>query len=540
MYKTDVLNISEYVFGFAEKSPDKLLLLQPEKITYGEFCHVLDAYAIGFLKAGISRGTKTIVLIPPGIDLFATFFALLRIGSVPVLIDPGMGIKAMVKALSNANAQAFIGIPASLFLKYIFPIKFKSVSIWISSGRNFIPKGKKLSRFELQQNEKYEVAKMNREDDAAIFFTSGSTGPAKAVVYKHYMLIAQLNHLKEHFSYHPREIDFCTFPLIGLFSMCLGLSVVLANMDMTHPARLKPGNLLQAINRFDCTYMFCSPMVLKKLAEFGNRNKIQVPTLKKIMSAGAPVTPEVLKGFSNLIADEAEIHTPYGATEALPVTDVHHKELIEVYEHSNCYANGICVGYPLKNIDLRIIKISDAVIQKWEKAEECKIDEVGEIVVRGENVSQSYFENKTANKFSKIKDSNSSVLWHRMGDVGRIDNQGRVWFYGRKSQRVEAAGKTLFTIPTEAVFNQHKDVERSALLGLHKNGKTLPVVCIQLKKGRKRTSDKIRQLQALAAENESTAGISEFFFYKRFPVDPRHNAKIYREKLVQWTQKKIK
>lgn len=533
-------NITDYLYGFAQTSPDKLLLLHPEEISYKTFCKLVDSYACGFLNTGISKGTKTIVLITPGIDLFATIFALFRIGAVPVLIDPGMGNKAMAKALCNINAKAFVGIPKALLFKYIFPKEFHSVRIWISTGLCFIKKGKKLAAFRKRFSREYKVSNNDPNDPVAVFFTSGSTGAAKAVLYKNYMFEAQLNLLRNHFKYQAQEIDLCTFPLLGLFSICLGLSLVLADMDMTHPARLKPEKLVQNIYWFGCTYMFCSPMVLKKLAEFSRRKKLKLPSLKRIMTAGAPVSPQLLHDFAKLLANDAEIHTPYGATEALPVTDISHKELLYLYENSECYSKGICVGYPLINIELRSIKITDAVLEKWEDVEVCKNDEVGEIIVKGQNVSQNYVNNKLANEYSKIKDSESAFLWHRMGDVGRIDAQGRVWFYGRKSQRLETERGTLFTIPTEAVFNQHEDVERSALVGVVEKDRTNPVVCIQLKKGRKKTNRLEDELLDLAKENDLKESISDFFFFKNFPVDPRHNAKIYREKLTQWILKKVK
>ncbi len=540
MKRIRVKNITEHLYHWAHLSPGKLLLLHPVEITFKTFCKLVDSYAGGFKKRGISKGTRTIVLIKPGIDLFATIFALLRVGAVPVLIDPGMGNRAMAKALCGAGAEAFIGIPKALLLKYVFPKAFESVRIWISTGFCVVKNGHKLSALKDEGTGKNKAEEMNRGDEAAVFFTSGSTGPAKAVVYKHYMFEAQLELLKSHFKYHPHEIDLCTFPLIGLFSMCLGLSVVLADMDMTHPARLNPGKLVQNITKYQCTYLFCSPMVLKKLARYSTHHHIKLPSLKRIMTAGAPVSPELLQHFTPLISNDAELHTPYGATEALPVTDISHRELLHLYDNAEGNLKGLCVGYPLKNIDLRIITITDSAIEKWEEAKVCKVGEVGEIVVNGNNVSQHYLNNGAANKFSKIEDRDTAWLWHRTGDLGRLDERGRVWFYGRKSQSVKTDDRILFTVPTEAVFNRHEDVERSALVGVQKNNAPKAVLCIQLKSGRKRSKQLVTDLRKMAEENDLSKYISEFHFFKKFPVDPRHNAKIYREKLAQWIQEKVK
>ncbi|MEN8116106.1 MAG: fatty acid CoA ligase family protein [Bacteroidota bacterium] len=531
---TEIKNITDYLFDFTRINPDKPAFLHPKKITYQNFCRLVDLYASGVQKSGIKKGTKTIVLIKPGIDLFATTFALLRIGAIPVMIDPGMGTKAMARSLAKAEPEAFVGIPKSLLLKYAFPNKFKSVKTWISTGMNWIRGGKRLSAFRKLNHKSYTVADIGKNDDVAVFFTSGSTGPAKGVVYKNYMFEAQLNYLKNHFKYQPQEVDLCTFPLIGLFSVSLGLSVVLADMDMTRPATLKPQKLFDNINTFRCTFMFCSPMVLKKLAVYGQGKNRKLLSLKKVMTAGAPVTPELLQNFVKLLAETAEIHTPYGATEALPVTDIDNKELLEIYSKTEDYSNGICVGYSLENIDLRIIKITDTEIENIENANECSDGEVGEIIIRGENVTQNYFNNNQANRLSKIKDSINSFLWHRTGDLGRLDKKGRVWFYGRKSQRVITGGTTLFTIPVEAVFNRHRAVERSALVGVTKTGTTIPIVCIQLKHRFKKNRQMIAELQRMAEESGFFQNDVTLLFHKKFPVDPRHNAKIYREKLAEW------
>jgi acyl-coenzyme A synthetase/AMP-(fatty) acid ligase len=397
-----------------------------------------------------------------------------------------------------------------------------------------------LKHFTRFQDLEYTPCKVEPNETAAIFFTSGSTGPAKGVIYHSSMIDAQIQILKNHFKYNPDETDLCTFPLIGLLIMCLGLSVVLSDMDMTHPAKLKPVKLIKNIERFRCTHMFCSPMVLQKLAKFGNENKTQLSTLKRVMSAGAPVSPDLLHEFEKLLPESSEIHTPYGATEALPVTDIGHRELLELDDKFENHFKGICVGYPLDSIDLQIISISDEPIKFWFDAQKLKSGEVGEIVVSGPNVTQDYLANDEANLKSKIFDSDSVKYWHRTGDLGRIDEKGRVWFYGRKSQRVVTKNSTLFTIPCESVINQHPMVSRSALVGVKFHNEYVAVICIELVSGIKRTEKLKKELLDLDASNTLTKEIRVVLFHKKFPVDPRHNAKIFREKLAVWAQKKLK
>ncbi len=533
-------NITDHLYGVAETNPEKAAFLHPKKVSFGKLILEIDRYAEGFRANGIGQGTRTIVLITPGVDLFAVTFALFRIGAIPVMIDPGMGLSRMVNALAGVKAEALVGIPRALLLRIFFPKKLGTIYSWFSTGFCWIRKGVSLRQMSYVY-QRSEVFHLDSGKEAAIFFTSGSTGPPKGVVYSVRMLEAQIETLKKSFGYGPGEIDLCTFPLVGLLLICMGISIVIADMDMGHPSRLKPGKIIDNISDFRCTHMFASPMVLKRLSEYGLENKIKLDSLNRVMTAGAPVLPSILRNFRELLNEKAEIHTPYGATEALPVSDIAHKELLELYDDTNVYLSGICVGYLLEGIHMRIISISDQPLSSFKNTRILNENEVGEITLFGSVVSDSYWMNPEANELAKVYDGDSKV-WHRTGDLGRIDQEGRLWFYGRKSQRVDAGGKIYFTIPVEAVFNQHPDVVRAALVGVKKDKVTdkIPVICIERVKNRKRKIYLYKELRSMASENSMTGSIQHFIVHPRFPVDPRHNAKIFREKLSEWANLKLK
>lgn len=511
-------------------------MLHPELITFKELCRLTDLYASGFLKAGISRGMLSIVLVIPGVNLFAVVFALLRIGALPVMIDPGMGPKAMAKALSTTGAQAFIGVPKAHLLRLIFPEALRSIKIFISTSCGFIAKGHSLNKFRNQAVGPISACVTLPSDEVAVFFTSGSTGPAKAVVYQKHMLQAQINYLTAHFHYLREDTDLCTFPLIGLLVICTGISVVLADMNMTRPSALLPSKLIRNITEYGCTTMFCSPMILRKLTLFNKTGDLHLPSLRMVVTAGAPVPPALLRDFAQILQREAIVRVPFGSTEALSVTDATYPELLAATENEENLPAGICVGTPLEDIRIKIIRISDEIIDDIKDAEEPPRGEPGEIVVYGPNVTQRYLNNDPANRISKIRDPEGLFLWHRTGDLGTWDEKGNLWYYGRKTQRVETRDGTYYTIPVEAVFNRHPLISRSALVGITLHGERKPVICIELKKGT-RPSEKLKdELRALALINEITKKIDHFIFRRNFPVDPRHNAKIFREKLRVWAQ----
>jgi acyl-coenzyme A synthetase/AMP-(fatty) acid ligase len=532
-------NITNQLYEFAERNPGKNALLHPEKVSFAGLCLRIDQYASGFLENGVKKGTKTIVLVSPGQDLFAVIYALFRIGAIPIMIDPGMGNKAMSRALSKTGADAFIGIPKAHLLRLLFPGSFKSVKKYFSSGLSRILRCVGLRQLRHRNSSPYEPSLVKPEETVAIFFTSGSTGPAKAVEYRSGMLQAQIQYMKDHFAYNSNEVDLCTFPLIGLLVITHGISIVMADMNMTKPKTLDPGRLVDNIDQFSCSTMFCSPMVLDKLANYGMANNCKLHSLKKVYTAGAPVSPQLLRNFRSLLDGDAVIHTPFGSTEALSVTDIEDRELQVVYKDTNEYLHGICVGTALKKIELRIVEISDDPIGSIGQCRELKKGAVGEIIVKGPNVTQRYMWNEKANRYAKIEDDITGMFWHRTGDLGRKDKEGRVWYYGRKSQRVISRGNTYFTIPCEAIFNQHPAVQRSALVGINNNGNVVPTICIELKKGIEKSAQLAKDLLTLAKNNDLTRDVSEILFHRKFPVDPRHNAKINREKLAVWAQKRL-
>ncbi len=531
-------NLSKYIFNLANELPDEFAFLHPSAITYKDLQIEIDRYVSGMNKIGIMKGDKVLLLIKPGPLLFIITFSIFRIAAIPVMIDPGMGANAMSEALSKLNIDVFIGEPKAHLLRIFYPNTFKSIKHFVCTRKLFFIPVLSVSSL---RSENWEISKAvhtKSTDDAAIFFTSGSTGPAKAVLYKNSMVHAQIEILRDHFGYKAKDVDCVTFPLTGLLVMCLGLSIVFADMNMTKPSTLKPELLVQNIHKYNCSHLFCSPMVLRKLAKYGMTNNIQLPSLKRVMTAGAIVPQELIEDMTKMLSADAEIHTPYGATEALPVSDITGKELLNIYSDSNSFSKGICIGYPIECIDIKIIRISDTELPNHSKIDELTTNEIGEIIVNGPIVTQEYLilDNHLT---SKIWDEQNNNYWHRMGDIGRKDSEGRIWYYGRKSQRVITNKRTLYTIPIEVVFNSHPEVYRSALVGIPNKDNEFkrPVIFIQLYKKvqKKRKKHITSELVHIAKENN--INIDKFIYAKDFPVDPRHNAKIYREKLAQWAQK---
>jgi acyl-CoA synthetase (AMP-forming)/AMP-acid ligase II len=506
-----------------------------DALTYAQLDARSDAIAAGLALHGVARGTRTVVMLRPTPEFFLVMFALFKAGAVPVLVDPGIDKRALGQCLGEARPEAFVGIPLALLARAMLR--------WAPSARARITTGARawLADATLAQIERDgsragpQLADTQPDEVAAILFTSGSTGVPKGVVYRHRHFVAQAGMLRSAFGIEAGGVDLPTFPPFALFDPALGLTSIIPDMDPTRPARADPRKLLRAIRRFGVTQLFGSPALVRVLAEHGE----PLPTVLRVTSAGAPVPADVVARMRALLPADAQLWTPYGATECLPVAVIEGRELTALRERTEQGA-GTCVGRPVPPNEVRIIGIDDGAIACWSDALLVKPGQVGEITVAGPSATDSYFNRDAATALAKIREplrDGGERIVHRMGDLGWIDAEGRLWFCGRKSQRVAVdAATTLCTEQVEPVFDTHPDVRRTALVGVGAAGAQRPVLCVELRKGiargeHARIADELRHLGEGFVH---TAKVETFLFHPGFPVDIRHNAKIGREKLAAW------
>jgi len=538
------INIAAHLPEMARLQPDTTAIIFPKdnrRLTFYELNRLSDRIAHGLIKNGIGRGVRTVLMVPPGPELFALTFALFKAGAIPVMIDPGLGIKNLKACLAEAEPQAFIGIPKAHIARLLFGWGKSTLRIHVTVGRRLFWGGTTLADLlrHDEENISFSAAPTDRDDTAAILFTSGSTGPPKGAVYSHGNFAAQVEALRRTYDIKPGEIDLPTFPLFALFAPALGMTAVIPEMDFTRPGFVNPRTIISAITTHGATTMFGSPALINRIGRYGAKHGITLPTLKRVISAGAPVPAAVLERFAGMLPPGAEIFTPYGATEALPVCSIGSSEILGETRTITDAGGGVCIGRPVPGIRLEIIEISDEAIPLWHDSLRVPPGRIGEIVVQGEQVTRGYHNRPEANRLSKIADPAGGFL-HRMGDLGGFDEQGRLWFCGRKSHRVQTPDGTLFTIPVEGVFNTHPAVFRSALVGVGKFGEQKPVLCVELEKGTKVDQEQIKhELFEIARAHVHTLGISTILFHPAFPVDIRHNAKIFREKLALWAARKL-
>lgn len=544
MKSSAVINISLPLTEMARLQPDTPAIIFPQEkrsLTFRELDQNSDRIAQGLVSIGIVRGTRVALLVPPSPELFSLTFALFKVGAVPVFIDPGIGVRNMKRCLKEAEPKAFIGIPKAHLARRLLGWGRASIRTTVVVGGASWWGGIPLETLSSTASaETFLAAETGCDEVAAILFTSGSTGPPKGAIYTHGTFAAQVDTLRELYNIRPGEIDLPTFPLFALFAPALGMTALIPQMDFTRPGTVDPRRILGPAAEYSATTMFGSPALLNRVGRYAAKHDIKLSTLKRVISAGAPVSAAVLERFTALLPDDAEIFTPYGATEALPVSSIGSREVLGETGAMTGEGHGVCVGRPVSSITVAIIPISDAPVAAWSDNLTLPPLQIGEITVRGPQVSTAYLNRPEATEMAKIPDP-SGGIWHRMGDVGYLDNSGRIWFCGRKAHRVLTSQGPLFTIPVEGVFNTHPAVFRTALVGVGIPGSQQPVLCVELeKKAGKSEQEQIRtELREIACRYPHTRDIRQILFHPAFPVDIRHNAKIFREKLAVWAKEKL-
>ncbi|MFZ5830941.1 MAG: fatty acid CoA ligase family protein [Planctomycetota bacterium] len=505
--------------------------------TFAELDADSDRIAAGLRGLGVKPGTRLALLVRPGIEFISLVFALLKSGAVTILIDPGMGRKHLLDCLADAQPEGFVGIPRAQIARLRYRERFPLARLNVTVGRRWFWGGATLAQLRRSEVVGDTIAPTLAEDPAAIIFTSGGTGPPKGVLFTHGNFDAQVSEIQAFYEIRRGEVDVPAFPLFGLFNCAMGVTAVVPNMNASRPATVDPSNIVEAVHDWRATQAFASPAVWRRVGNYCSNHGITMPGLRRVLSAGAPVPAEVLEKMQKCIDPAGDIHTPYGATEALPVASIAGREVLRETAAKTRMGAGVCVGRRFPGIAWKVIRITDEPIPTLADAEDPRQGEIGELIVSGPVVTRTYVTRTEANALAKIADGDR--IWHRMGDVGYFDDRGRFWMCGRKVHRVVTAAGPLYSICCEAVFNQHSAVLRSALVGMGPRGNQAPAIVVELRHRRGAKSSAARttlfeELRCLARTTRVTANIDRFFVHPGFPVDVRHNVKIDREELARW------
>lgn len=569
---------TDSVPGWLERNarafPDKPAVIHPVgrgsrygTVSYGQLQETAEELALGFERAGITRGTKTVLMAPPGPELFALVFALFRVGAVPVVVDPGMGVRRMLHCYRAVGAEAFIGPPLAQLVRVLGRRTFAGVRVPVTLGRFRLGRGHTLAALRAApgagtgSGTRPDGAPTGGDDLLMIGFTTGSTGPAKGVEYTHRMALSIARQIEAVHGRTRDDVSLITQPFYGVLDLVYGSTLVLAPLAPGRVAQADPVRLVDALERFRVTTMFASPALLRNLAGHltgAARGRHPLPDLRCVVSGGAPVPDAVVAALRRVLREEARIHVTYGATEVLPITSIEAAEILGEGDGRDrerggtaaraAAGDGTCVGRPVPGTRVTIVPVTDGPLARLDPAHGLPAGRVGEILVHGDSVSRRYHRAPQCDAMHKAAEERpggeAPRIWHRTGDLGRLDDQGRLWFCGRAAQRVRTDFRDLHTVRCEGVFNAHPLVRRAALVGIGQAGAQRPIVCVEIETGTQEAAlddsgwrALVAELRAMAEAHAATTGLREFLRHPGFPVDIRHNAKIGREELARWAER---
>lgn len=557
LFNDDIFNLADIAHEVSSRAPKRVAVIEPTgrdartgvrtyaRYTYRQLSRDAESIALGLRDIGIAERTRTVFMAPPSYRACVIGLALTRVGATTIWIDPSVGYRNVGERLRRLSPEAFVGVPLAHLGRLFFGWgpRFKQKRILVGDVR--LPGYHTIESLRRDPPLLPARPAVTPDDTCAILYTTGSTGPAKPVLYTHrnFAHIHRVVHESWRFaSRSTPPLDLAAFPAFGFIALSAGGTVVVPPIDFARegPADADPEAVLEVINDCGVTSMFGSPALLGNMARHAAAHGTKTPSLRRVIGGGAPIFPSTMKPLLDMVGDEGEILSDYGATEALPATEMSAREVLADTWAQTERGAGLCVGRPFSGVELRIFDITDERISSLADAELLGPGEVGEIVVRSRHVSPAYFGDDDNTTFHKIDDGHGSV-WHRLRDAGYLDEQGRLWYCGRVSHRVITDQGTLFPLQVEPIINRHPDVCRSALVGVTVNGHTNAVICVEPDPRVPASErDALRSdLLALAATHAATRSVRTVLFHRRLPVDPRHNSKIDRPALATWAAKRL-
>ena len=466
--------------------------------------------AQGLRDAGVSPGDRVALLAPEPPDFIAAAYACWVIGAVTVVVDRGLGMGGLQRALRSAEPRWLLGTRKTLGVARLLR--------WVPTARplEITAVGSQGGTHRAKLSAVVESFAPGAGVAAAVVYTSGATGPAKGVLYNERQMAAQFAAVRECYAIGPADRLVAAFAPFALYGPALGIPVAVPDGNITKPASLRADRLAAACAAIDATILFAAPAaldgVLASAESLSPGGREALGALRLVLSAGAPVSQRILEAFSRL-APAAELHTPYGMTEVLSVADIDLATLADIRP-----GRGVCVGRPLAGVELRIEPLAGS-------------GESGEIVVSAPWMSAGYDGLWATTDQARTVDERG-VEWHRTGDVGHLDAEGRLWVEGRMAHVVDTAGGPVTPVPLEVSVALATEL-RCAIAGVGPPGCRQVVVVVEREgKAGLAGTDVDRSVREALTPQPVAAVLT----VPKLPVDRRHNSKIDRTRLGRWAE----
>ncbi|KRF05801.1 hydrolase [Arthrobacter sp. Soil782] len=503
-----------------------------DSLSWKELEDRVSRLAAGLSRIGVRAGSRVSLMVPPGIELTTLIYACLRLGAVIVVADAGLGVKGLSRAVRGTVPDFLIGIERALVAGRLFGWPGTRISVGAAPRARLLGVRHRLEDL-LAGHSSYAGEDPAPDTDAAILFTSGSTGPAKGVVYTHRQLSAMRDTLSATLNLAPGSALVAGFAPFALLGPALGAASVTPDMDVTAPRTLTARALADAAAAIDATTVFASPAALRNVLATasgiapGRKDALQ--RVSVLLSAGAPIPVNLLEQLQPLVPGAA-LHTPYGMTEALPVTDIQLEDIREALDSSVTGAgNGVCVGRAVPGAEISISALDPKGTATGVPAALPGV--TGEILVRAPHVKDRYHR-----LWITERASSRTAGWHRTGDVGHLDADGRLWVEGRLAHVITSADGVLTPVGPEQSIEQLKEVRQAAVVGVGPTGTQAVVAAVVPVDAADQAGLASGPLSAMVRDVVRPGGVrlAAVLTLSALPTDIRHNAKIDRTAVAAW------
>jgi olefin beta-lactone synthetase len=458
--------------------------------------------------------------VPMGIPLYLTLAAVFRLGAVVMVVDPSAGLAHIGRCCALNPPRALVGAPIAHALSLLVG-SLRNVPVRISTT-GWWPAASPMAAIDrLEPRPMIEPA--GHDTPALLTFTSGTSGLPKAAMRSHGLLLAQLAALEGLLEPAANDVDLATLPIVALANLAAGMTTVIADTNLRNPGSIKAAPVLEQIQRHQITRTAASPALLERLADHALEHGVKLPGLTRIFSGGGPVFPRTLEKLARVAAN-AKLMSVYGSTEAEPIAHVAFDEIEPADLSAMKSGKGLLVGTPVPEIRLRILENTHdqtLVFANQAELERASLgaNQIGEIIVSGAHVLPGYLH---GHGDSETKIWVEGQVWHRTGDAGQLDLQGRLWLAGRANARISDARGTIYPFSVECAALEFPGVNRCALLE-HQNQRLL---CVEWSNPRTGHTARNSLLEHLA-----WAQVDQVRSLPSLPMDARHNAKVDLKKL---------
>lgn len=523
-------NVVAHLRRAAERTPERPAFIMDgpgaagDRISFGGLWDRVDRISEGLARDGLAPGARVIVMIPMSLDLYAMLLGILKRGAAAVFVDPWVGVKTIASFCAFSNPAAFVGVPKSHLLRW-GDGRLRAIPLAVTTGRRWwrFPAPRCLADLEAAPgNGRAHPA--GPDDSALITFTTGSSGIPKGANRTHGFLGAQHEALRHEFPCREDDVDMPMFPVFALNNLATGIPSVVPRMDFRRVAGVDAAAVLDQMARHGVTTCTASPPFFDRIAARLDERPADRPRLRRILTGGAPVSDAQLRAWRRALPD-AEIVVVYGSTEAEPVAHIRAEERLEAVSDARPRAPGYCVGRPTGHVRARLLRLHRGAVMLHDggwPAWEAPTGEIGELLVAGAHVCKDYYRNPEAVAENKVLDS-AGTVWHRMGDTGYFDGQGRFWLAGRLHSTIFRAGGAAHPqLIEQAAMESDARIRCVAAIGVPDAalGERVTVV-VETADGESVREDVRRRVREAGLDADDVVTTTE-----PLPVDPRHNAKI--------------